>query len=117
MGWYRPRGLSSVVISLIASSVVMPFIVVARGVALFVLGRKKNKTAQWIVGIVFAVLGLLGILQYTGLVKDVPIFQFGIPAVLSVYFDVFSGFVQALVFSLLSMVYIAGSCPEPETAS
>ena len=106
-------GLSSVVISLIASSVVMPFIVVALGVALFVLGRKKNKTAQWIVGIVFAVLGLLGILQYTGLVKDVPIFQFGIPAVLSIYFDVFSGFVQALVFSLLSMVYIAGSCPDP----
>ena len=35
----------------------------------------------------------------------------GIPAVLSVYFDVFSGFVQALVFTLLSMVYIAGACP------
>ena len=29
---------------------------------------------------------------------------------------IFSGFVQALVFSLLSMVYIAGSCPEPEAA-
>jgi F-type H+-transporting ATPase subunit a len=43
--------------------------------------------------------------------------QIGIPAVLSVYFDVFSGFVQALVFSLLSMVYIAGSCPGPEEAA
>ena len=40
--------------------------------------------------------------------------SFGIPAVLSIYFDIFSGFVQALVFTLLSMVYIAGSCPEPE---
>jgi F-type H+-transporting ATPase subunit a len=30
-----------------------------------------------------------------------------------VYFDVFSGFVQALVFTLLSMAYIAGSCPPP----
>ena len=39
----------------------------------------------------------------------------GVPAVLSVYFDVFSGFVQALVFTLLSMVYIAGACPPPET--
>ena len=35
---------------------------------------------------------------------------------LILYFDLFSGFVQALVFSLLSMVYIAGSCPEPEAA-
>ena len=32
----------------------------------------------------------------------------------SVYFDIFSGFVQALVFTLLSMVYIAGACPPPE---
>ena len=38
----------------------------------------------------------------------------GIPAVLSLYFDIFSGFVQALVFTLLTMVYVAGSCPEPE---
>ena len=43
-----------------------------------------------------------------------PIFQVGIPAVLSIYFDLFSGFVQALVFSLLTMVYIAGACPPPE---
>jgi F-type H+-transporting ATPase subunit a len=106
-------GLSSAVINLIASSVVMPIIVVVLGAVLFVLGQRKKKMAQWIIGSVFTVLGLLGILQYTGLVKDIPIFQFGIPAVLSVYFDLFSGFVQALVFSLLSMVYIAGSCPDP----
>lgn len=42
-----------------------------------------------------------------------PIFQVGIPAFLSVYFDLFSGFVQALVFSLLTMVYVAGACPPP----
>ena len=42
------------------------------------------------------------------------IFQIGIPAVLSIYFDLFSGFVQALVFSLLTMVYIGGACPPPE---
>ena len=43
-----------------------------------------------------------------------PIFQIGIPAVLSVYFDLFSGFVQALVFSLLTMVYVGGACPPKE---
>ena len=42
------------------------------------------------------------------------IFQIGIPAVLSIYFDLFSGFVQALVFSLLTMVYVGGACPPPE---
>lgn len=43
-----------------------------------------------------------------------PVFQAGIPAVLSIYFDLFSGFVQALVFSLLTMVYVGGACPPAE---
>ena len=42
-----------------------------------------------------------------------PIFQIGIPAFLSIYFDLFSGFVQAFVFSLLTMVYVGGACPPP----
>ncbi len=42
-----------------------------------------------------------------------PVFQVGIPAFLSIYFDLFSGFVQALVFSLLTMVYVGGACPPP----
>ena len=45
-----------------------------------------------------------------------PVFQVGIPAFLSVYFDLFSGFVQALVFSLLTMVYVGAACPPPEGA-
>ena len=40
--------------------------------------------------------------------------SFGIPAVLSCYFDLFSGFVQAYVFTLLTMVYISNSCPSNE---
>ena len=43
-----------------------------------------------------------------------PVFQAGIPAILSLYFDFFSGFVQAFVFCLLTMVYVAGACPPPE---
>ena len=42
-----------------------------------------------------------------------PIFQIGIPAFLSIYFDLFSGFVQAFVFSLLTMVYVGAACPPP----
>lgn len=42
-----------------------------------------------------------------------PIFQVGIPAFLSIYFDLFSGFVQAFVFALLTMVYVGAACPPP----
>ncbi len=49
-----------------------------------------------------------------GIVAEIPIFTAGIPAFLSIYFDLFSGFVQALVFSLLTMVYVGGACPPPE---
>ena len=49
-----------------------------------------------------------------GVIGEIPFFQAGIPAFLSLYFDFFSGFVQALVFSLLTMVYVAGACPPPE---
>ena len=84
------------------------------GVGLFIAYRKK--LGLLILSIVSFILGLLGLLQTFGILSGVPIFQFGIPAVLSVYFDLFSGFVQALVFSLLSMVYIAGACPDPAEA-
>ena len=47
-------------------------------------------------------------------VASIPIFQVGIPAILSIYFDLFSGFVQAFVFSLLTMVYVGAACPPPE---
>jgi len=46
-------------------------------------------------------------------VASIPIFQVGIPAFLSIYFDLFSGFVQALVFSLLTMVYVGTANPPP----
>ena len=42
-----------------------------------------------------------------------PVLQVGVPAFLSIYFDLFSGFVQALVFSLLTMVYVGGANPPP----
>ncbi len=49
-----------------------------------------------------------------GIISTIPFFQTGIPAFLSLYFDLFSGFVQAFVFSLLTMVYVAGANPPPE---
>ncbi len=49
-----------------------------------------------------------------GLLGEIPFFTAGIPAFLSVYFDLFSGFVQALVFCLLTMVYVGTANPPPE---
>lgn len=47
-----------------------------------------------------------------GLLGDIPFFQIGIPAVLSLYFDIFSGCLQAFIFSMLTMLYIANGFPE-----
>ena len=109
--------LSAMVLNLItASGWIVAVIMLVIGGGLLFLWKKNGKKSALIFGILSAVLGLFGVLQATGLLADVPILAFGIPAVLSCYFDLFSGFVQALVFSLLSMVYIAGSCPDPAEA-
>lgn len=47
-----------------------------------------------------------------GLLGDIPFLQIGIPAVLSLYFDIFSGCLQAFIFSMLTMLYIANGFPE-----
>ena len=69
--------------------------------------------------LVYSALGSLTTLVFGWLPEAIlswipPLFQIGIPAVLSIYFDLFSGFVQALVFSLLTMVYVGAACPAPQ---
>ena len=109
--------LSSLVLNLIAANgVVVSIVLLAVAVALYVLTWKKGKLGLKILTLLSGVLGLFGLLQATGILSGVPVLAFGIPALLSCYFDLFSGFVQALVFTLLSMVYISGSLPEPEAA-
>ena len=49
-----------------------------------------------------------------GFLADIPLFQVGIPAVLSIYFDVFSGCLQAFIFAMLTMMYVAGAFPQDE---
>ena len=67
--------------------------------------------------LIYSALGVLSsaILGWIpGFISEIPFFQIGIPALLSIYFDLFSGFVQALVFSLLTMVYVGAACPPPQ---
>jgi F-type H+-transporting ATPase subunit a len=110
--------LSTVLISVISGTGwLMGLVIMTAGVLLGVLWAKKTgKVLHWIVAGVTFVLGFFGLLESLGILSGVPIFTYGIPAVLSVYFDFFSGFIQALVFTLLSMVYIGNSQPAPESA-
>ena len=106
---------STAVLNLItASGWLVSVILLAVGGGLIFLWTKKHKAVALVFGIITAVLGLFGLLQVTGLLPGVPILALGLPAVLSCYFDLFSGFVQAYVFTLLTMVYISASLPSPE---
>ena len=109
--------VSTLIMNLISGTVVIPIVMLVLGAALIFWGVKTRKIGRKILGIALAVLSVLGVLHYTGIFSGVPIFAYGLPALFSVYFDLFSGFVQALVFTLLTMVYIAGVCPPPEEKS
>ena len=49
-----------------------------------------------------------------GFLGEFPFLQIGLPAVLSIYFDVFSGCLQAFIFAMLTMLYVAGAFPMEE---
>ena len=107
-------GLSAGILNLIAGSgIAVGIVLTVVGAVLGGLYYKKRKVLTLILALLCGALGLLGLLQALGILAGVPILQIGIPAVLSLYFDIFSAFVQALVFSLLSMVYISSALPAP----
>lgn len=49
-----------------------------------------------------------------GILGEIPFLQVGIPAILSLYFDLFSGCLQAFIFAMLTMMYVAGGFPADE---
>ncbi|MBO4432279.1 MAG: F0F1 ATP synthase subunit A [Clostridia bacterium] len=52
-----------------------------------------------------------------GILGEIPFLQIGIPAVLSVYFDIFSGLLQAFIFAMLTMLYVSGAFPAEDYAA
>ena len=46
-----------------------------------------------------------------GALGEIPFLRIGLPAVLSVYFDLFSGVLQAYIFAMLTMMYVGGAFP------
>lgn len=81
------------------------------GIVLLIWHKTRAVTA---LGIVLTAVGFLVICLISEGPLGVPILSLGLPAVLSLYFDVFSGVIQAFVFSLLTMIYISSNCPAPE---
>ena len=43
-----------------------------------------------------------------------PLLRIGLPAILSLYFDLFSGCLQAFIFAMLTMLYISNGFPEED---
>ena len=72
-------------------------------------------------GSVIAVLVATGLQGLSSLVfgwipilGEIPLLRIGIPAILSIYFDLFSGCLQAFIFAMLTMMYVSGGFPAEE---
>lgn len=46
-----------------------------------------------------------------GALGNIPFLRIGLPAILSIYFDLFSGCLQAFIFAMLTMLYISNGFP------
>ena len=89
---------------ILGSNLYVGIVVAAVGAALIVLGRKKGKKLPFVVGIIAAVLGVLGIITTLG--ATFPWLTVGIPAIPSLYFDWFGGCIQAFIFCTLTTLFI-----------
>lgn len=49
-----------------------------------------------------------------GVLGSVPLLQIGVPAILSLYFDIFSGCMQAYIFAMLTMLNVSMGFPQDE---
>ena len=88
----------------LGSNLYVGIVVAAVGAVLIVLGRKKGKKLPFIVGIIAAVLGVLGLITTLG--ATFPWLTIGIPAIPSLYFDWFGGCIQAFIFCTLTTLFI-----------
>lgn len=66
-------------------------------------------------GLLYAALALASAALFRflpGVLSQIPFLTVGVPAVLSVYFDWFTGFMQAFIFCMLTTMYIANAAEE-----
>ncbi|NMA79079.1 MAG: F0F1 ATP synthase subunit A [Clostridiales bacterium] len=61
-------------------------------------------------GMVISSLIYMGLASLSAAIHlPIPLLQVGLPAILSLYFDIFSGFMQAYIFCMLTMVFISSA--------
>lgn len=98
---------SYALLSALGSVRVVAIAVIGVGIALAYLGKKRSKKVPLIIGIIMAVLGILGLLNSLGGVfARFPWLAVGIPAITSFYFDWFGGCIQAFIFCTLTTIFI-----------
>lgn len=95
---------SAALFHLLGSQLYVGIAVAAAGAALIVLGKKSGKKFPFVVGIIAAILGVLGVLTCLGV--SYPWLTVGIPAIPSLYFDWFGGCIQAFIFCTLTTLFI-----------
>ena len=88
----------------IGASLTVAIVVAVAGAALFLVGKKSGKKLALVIGIIAAVLGILGVITNRG--ADFPWLTVGIPAIPSLYFDWFGGCIQAFIFCTLTTLFI-----------
>ena len=89
---------------LLGSQLYVGIVVAAAGAALIFAGKKSGKKLPFVIGIIAAVLGVLGAI--TSLGATYPWLTVGIPAIPSLYFDWFGGCIQAFIFCTLTTLFI-----------
>ena len=95
---------STALFHLLGSQLYVGIAVAIVGAALIVMGKKSGKKFPFVVGIIAAVLGVLGAITCLGV--DYPWLTVGIPAIPSLYFDWFGGCIQAFIFCTLTTLFI-----------
>ena len=63
-------------------------------------------------GLIYASLAIASsaiLINISSTLAMIPILDVGIPAILSIYFDLFTGVMQAFIFSMLTIMYIANA--------
>ena len=88
----------------IGASLTVAIVVAVAGAALFLVGKKSGKKLALVIGIIAAILGILGVITNRG--ADFPWLTVGIPALPSLYFDWFGGCIQAFIFCTLTTLFI-----------
>ena len=95
---------NSALFHILGSNLYVGLVVAVVGAALIVLGRRNGKRRPFIVGVIAAVLGVLGVITTLG--ATFPWLTVGIPAIPSLYFDWFGGCIQAFIFCTLTTLFI-----------